>query len=151
MCLFTLMCTCRVFLWQDLPQPDSYPVVVVLHFLTLNKFFFADRVSLLVCISSFLTPFCERCLSYSTIIFPPCCKFIGIFVPLRPNPFYIQIPKVLLSGLPDISNSNSQIMGLGLFLSFSLVKIKSAHGDLDQTSMLQAVTLKCLDIYRNCI
>lgn len=35
-------------------------------------------------------------------------------------------------------------MGLGMFLFFCLFKIESAHGHLDQTSMLQALTLSVL-------
>lgn len=60
-------------------------------------------------------------------------------------------PNILLSGLLDVSSSNSQIMGLGLALSFCLFKIESAHGHLVQTSMLQAVTLKFFCAYHNCI
>lgn len=52
--------------------------------------------------------------------------------------------KILPSGLLDISSLNSQIMGLGMFLFFCLFKIESAHGHLDQTSMLQALTLSVL-------
>ena len=76
----------------------------VQHFLTLSKFSFADQLFLLVCVSSFLIPSCEGCLSCSTMIFPLCCvqggwvggKLIGIFVPLRPSRCYIQILDVLI-------------------------------------------------------
>jgi len=42
---------------------------------------------------------------------------------------------ILLSGLLDISSSNSQIMGLGLFLS-CLFKIESAHGHLKLNQLM---------------
>lgn len=93
-------------------------------------------------------PFCERCFSNSSPMGANSWDFFRLEAKslLHSDPRCPRDICFYFLALLDISGSYPESPCRGL-LSFGLFKVESAHGHLDQPSMLQEVTLRSLGIH----